>query len=110
MKRCKSNTTSAGRICALLLVVSAPLVQGAQPPVILTATVNVAKGYIARGGANFSPTNVAPTVTLGGTSRTVFSFTNTEVVVEAPSSLPASTYLVTVTNSVPQSGSAYVTV
>jgi len=106
MKRCKFNTTSA----ALLLTLSAPLVSQAQTPVIEDATVNLAKSYISLAGSNFSPTNVAPTVAVGGTSRTVFSFTNTAIVVEVPSTLAAATYLVTVTNSVPHSGSAYVTV
>jgi hypothetical protein len=106
MKRCKLSLTSA----ALLLTLSAPLVSQAQTPVIDDATVNLAKSYIALAGSNFSPTGTAPTVTVGGTSRTVFSFTNTSIVVEVPSSLAAATYLVTVTNSVPQAGSAYVTV
>ena len=110
MKRCQSNTTSAGRMCALLLVLSAPLVSRAQSPVIADATVNLATHYISLAGSNFSPTGVAPTVTVGGTSRTVYSFTNTAMVVEVPSSLASATYQVTVTNSVPQSGSAYVTV
>jgi trimeric autotransporter adhesin len=106
MNRCKFNTTSA----ALLLILSAPLVSQAQTPVIVDATVNLAKSYIALAGSNFSPTGVAPTVTVGGTSRTVFSFTNTAIVVEVPSTLAAATYLVSVTNSVPKSGSAYVAV
>jgi hypothetical protein len=106
MKRCKFNTTSA----ALLLILSTPLVSRAQTPVIEDATVNLAKSYIALAGSNFSSTGVAPTVTVGGTSRTVYSFTNTAIVVELPSTLAAATYLATVTNSVPHSGSAYVTV
>lgn len=40
----------------------------------------------------------------------MFSFTKTQLVVDVPSSLAAATYLVTVANSVPKSGSAYVTV
>src|ERR1700722_19238524 len=106
MKHCKLNTTAA----ALLLILSAPLLSQAQTPVIEKATVNLAKSYISLAGSHFSPTGVAPTVTVGGTSRTVYSFTNTAIVVEVPSSLAAATYLVTVTNSVAHSGSAYVTV
>jgi hypothetical protein len=100
----KFDTTSA----VLLLILSAPLVSQAQTPVIEDATVNLAQSYISLAGSNFSPTSVAPTVTVGGTSRTVYSFTNTVLVVEVPSTLAAATYLVTVTNSVPHSGSAYV--
>jgi hypothetical protein len=110
MKHYKFNTTSAGRFCALLLILSAPFVSQAQTPVIADAAVNLAKGYISLAGSNFSPASVAPTVTVGGTSRTVYSFTNTALVVEVPSSLPAATYLVSVTNSVPKSGSAYVAI
>jgi hypothetical protein len=110
MKRCKFNTTSAGRLCSLLLILSAPFVSQAQTPMIADATVNLAKSNISLAGSNFSPTGVAPTVTVGGTSRTVYSFTNTALVVEVPSSLPAATYLVSITNSVPKSGSAYVAV
>src|ERR1700722_3434012 len=106
MKHCKFNTTSA----ALLLILSAPLVSQAQTPVIENATVNLARSYISLAGSNFSPTGVAPTVTVDGTTRTVFSFTNTAIVVEVPSTLAAATYLVTITNSVPHAGSAYVTV
>ena len=109
-KRCNFNTTSAGQLSILLLILSAPLIGQAQTPVIEDATVNLAKSYITLAGSNFSPTGVAPTVTVGGTSRTVYSFTNTAMVVEVPSTLAAATYLVTVTNSVPHSGSAYVTV
>ena len=105
MKHCKFNTT-----VALLLILSAPLLSRAQTPVIEKATVNLAKSYISLAGSNFSPASVAPTVTVDGTSRTVYSFTNTAIVVEVPSTLAAGTYLATVTNSVPQSGSAYVTV
>jgi len=110
LKRCKFNTTSARRFCALLLILFAPLLSKAQTPVIADATVNLAKSYISLAGSNFSPTSVPPTVTVGGTSHTVFSFSNTALVVEVPSNLAAATYLVTVTNSVPHSGSAYVTV
>jgi hypothetical protein len=106
MQNCKSNTTSA----ALLLILSAPLASRAQTPVVDDATVNLTKSYVALAGSNFSPTGAAPTATVGGTSRTVYSFTNTTMVVEVPSTLAAATYLVTVTNSVPKSGSAYVTV
>ena len=106
MKLCKLNTTSA----ALLLTLSAPLVSRAQTPVIENATVNLAKSYISLAGSNFSPIGVAPTVTVGGTSRTVYSFTDSQIIVEVPSTLAAATYLATVTNSVPHSGSAYVTV
>jgi hypothetical protein len=101
------------KLCKLwptLLIVAVPLVSRAQTPVIADATVDLAKSYIALAGSNFSPTGVAPTVTVGGTSRTVFSFTNTAILVEVPSTLAAATYLMTVTNSVPQAGSAYVTV
>lgn len=110
MKRHEFNTKCAGLSCTLLLILSAPLVSQAQTPVIADATVNLAKSYIALAGSNFSPTGKAPTVTVGGTARTVFSFTNTAIVVEVPSTLAAATYLVSVTNSVPKSGSAYVTV
>jgi hypothetical protein len=109
MKRSKLNTT-AGLSCTLLLIISAPLVSHAQTPVIADATVNLAKSYIGLAGSNFSPTGAAPTATVGGTSRTVYSFTNTAIVIEVPSTLAAATYLVTVTNSVPAAGSAYVTV
>jgi trimeric autotransporter adhesin len=87
-----------------------PLISRAQTPVINHATVDLAQSYISLVGSNFSPTGVAPTVTLGGTSRTVYSFTNTSMAVEVPSTLAAATYLVTVTNSVPHAGSAYVAV
>jgi trimeric autotransporter adhesin len=106
VKRRKLSLTSA----ALLLIISAPLVSHAQTPVIEDATVNLAKSYISLAGSNFSPTGVAPTVTVGGTSHTVHSFTNTAMVVDVPSSLAAATYLVTVTNSVPHSGATNVTV
>ena len=94
----------------LFLILAVPLVFQAQTPVIEDATVNLARSYIALAGSNFSPTGVAPSVLVGGVSRTVFSFTNTAIVVEVPSSLAAASYLTTVTNSVPVSGSAYVTV
>src|SRR5580698_6809022 len=110
MKPCKLNATSARRICTLLLILSAPLVSQAQTPVISDATVNLAKSYISLAGSNFSPSGVAPTVTVGGTPRTVYSFTNTAIVVEVPSTLASATYRVNVTNSVPHSASAYVTV
>jgi hypothetical protein len=100
----------AWKFKTLLLILSAPLIGQAQTPVIEDATVNLAKSYISLAGSNFSPTSIAPTVTVGGTSRTVYSFTNTAIVVEVPSALAAATYLVTVTNSLPHSGSAYVTV
>jgi hypothetical protein len=106
----KSNTAYIGRICTLLLSLSAPLVSRAQTPVIVEATVNPAKGYIALAGTNFSPTNVKPTVSLGGNSLTVFSFTNTKVVAVTPASLAAGTYLVILTNSASLSVPAYVTV
>ncbi len=98
------------KFTSLLPILFAPLASPAQTPVIADATVNLAKSYIALAGLNFSPTGVAPAVTVGGTSRTVYSFTNTSIVLEVPSTLAAATYLVTVTNSVPQAGSAYVTV
>jgi hypothetical protein len=97
-------------MCILLLIVSAPVVSRAQTPVIDHATVDLAKSYISLAGSNFSPTGVAPTVTVGGTSRSVYSFTNTTMLIEVPKTLAAATYLVTVTNSVPHSGSAYATV
>ena len=50
----------------LLLILFAPLVGWAQTPVIEDATVNLTKSYIALAGLNFSPTGVAPTVTVGG--------------------------------------------
>ena len=110
MKSYKFNTTSFGRFRTLLPILCVPLVSQAQTPVIQHATVNLAKGAISLAGANFSPSGAAPTVAVGGTSRTVYSFTNTALVVEVPSNLSAATYLVSVTNSVPHSGSAYVTV
>src|SRR5271156_6009799 len=110
MMRCKVNPTSTRPVCTLLLMLSAPLVSQAQKPVIVDATVNLAKSYISLAGSNFSPTGVAPTVTVGGTSRTVYSFTDSQLVVEVPSTLAAATYLATVTNSVPHSGSAYAAV
>jgi hypothetical protein len=94
----------------LLLILSAPLISQGQTPVIKDATVNLAKGHITLAGSNFDPSGVAPTVTVGGTSRTVYSFTESQIVVEVPSTLAAATYLVSVTNSVAHSGSAYVTV
>jgi hypothetical protein len=106
MKHCKFDTPST----ALLLILSAPLVGQAQTPVIENATVNLAKSYISLAGSNFSPASVAPTVAVGGTSRTVYSFTNTVIVVEVPSTLATATYLVSVTNSLAHSGSAYVAV
>ncbi len=104
------NFNSTGQISRLLLILCTPLISQAQTPTIDHATVHLAKSYISLAGSNFSPTGVAPTVTLGGTSRTVFSFTNTAIVVDVPSSLAAATYLVSVTNSAPHSGSAYVAV
>jgi hypothetical protein len=109
-KRCNFNTTSAGQVLILLLILSMPLISQAQTPVIEHATANVAQSYISLVGSNFSPTGVAPTVMVGGTSRTVFSFTNISMVVDVPSTLAPATYLVTVTNSIPHSGSAYVAV
>ncbi len=110
MDRSKFNTTSAGPICVLLLILSSPLVSQAQTPVIADATVNLASSYVVLAGSNFSPTGIAPTVTVGGASRTVYSFADADIVVGVPSTLPAATYLVTVTNSVPHAASAYVTV
>jgi hypothetical protein len=115
MRSCKFNTTSAGRMCVLSLIFFAPiiftpLIGQAQTPVIADATVNISQGYITLAGSNFSPAGLAPTVTLLGVSRALFSFTDTRLVVEVSPSLPAATYLVTVTNSLPHAGSAYVTV
>jgi len=93
-----------------LLILLMPLISRAQTPVIDGATVNLAKGYIALVGLNFSPTGAAPTATVGGSSRTVYSFTNELMVVDVPTTSAAATYLVTVTNSVPHAGSAYVSV
>jgi hypothetical protein len=109
-KRCNFNTTSAGQLLILLLILLMPLISQAQTPVVDHATVDLAKSYISLGGSNFSPTGIAPKVTVGETSRTVYSFTNTSITVEVPSNLAAATYLVTVTNSVPHAGSAYVAV
>jgi hypothetical protein len=109
MKRSKFTTLS-GQMCTLLLILSPPLVSQTLTPVIDHATVDLSKSYISLAGSNFSPTGVAPTVSVGGASRTVYSFTNTALVVEVPSTLAAATYLVTITNSVPHSGSAYVAV
>ena len=91
MNHFKFNTASA----ALLLMLSAPFASQAQTPVISNAQANVARGYIAVAGANFSPTGAAPTVTVGGISSTVFSFTDTLVVVGVPLTLAAASYLVT---------------
>ncbi len=110
MNFAKFNTTSAGRFRILLLILSAPLVSQAQTPAINDATVDLAKGHITLAGSNFDPSGVAPTVTVGGTSRTLYSFTNTQIVVDVPTTLAAATYLVSVTNSAAHSGSAYVTV
>ncbi len=93
-----------------MLILTAPLVCQAQTPAIEGATVNLAKGAMTLSGSNFSPAGVAPTVTVGGASSTVSSFTNTTIVVEVPSTLAAGTYLVSVTNSIRPSVSAYVTV
>ncbi len=90
MKHRKLKTASA----ALLLILSSPLPSQAQTPVISNAQANVARGYIAVAGANFSPTGAAPTVTVGGISSTVFSSTDT-LVVEVPLTLAAASYLVT---------------
>jgi hypothetical protein len=110
MNFAKFNTTSARRFHVLLLILSAPLISQGQTPVIKDATVNLAKGHITLAGSNFDPSGVAPTVTVGGTSHTVYSFTESQIVVEVPSTLAAATYLVNVTNSAAHSGSAYVTV
>jgi hypothetical protein len=110
MKHCKLSTLLAGHIGILLLILSAPLVSQAQTPVIDDATVNLTAGSLTLAGSNFSPSGAAPTVTLGGTSRTVSSFTNTSIVAAVPTTLAIGSYLVTVTNSVPQSASADVTV
>jgi hypothetical protein len=110
MKCCNFNSLPSGRLCILLLILVAPLVSQAQTPVINDAVVNLTAGQITLSGSNFSPNGVAPTVTVGGTSSTVNSFTNTTIVVEVPSTLAAATYLVSVTNSFRPSGSAYVTV
>jgi hypothetical protein len=110
LKHCKLNTSSAGRIGILLLILSVPLVSQAQTPVIDDATVNLTTGKMTLAGSNFSPTGVAPTVTVGGTSETVASFSNTSIVVDVSTTLAAGTYLATVTNSVPAAGSADVTV
>ena len=69
MKRSKFSTTIAGQMCTLLLILSAPLVSQAQTPVIDHATVDLAKRYISLAGSNFSPTGVAPTVSVGAGSR-----------------------------------------
>ncbi len=110
MKFGKFNTTAAGRVGILLLILCTPLVSQAQTPAINDATVDLAKGHITLAGSNFDPSGVAPTVTVGGTSRTLYSFTNTQIVVDVPTTLAAATYLVSVTNSAAHSGSAYVTV
>jgi hypothetical protein len=109
-KRSNFNSTSAGHFLIPLLILLLPLISRAQTPLIQGASVNLAKRYIALAGSNFSPSGVAPTVVVGGSSRTVSSFTNTLMVVEVPSTLAEGTYLVTVTNSVPHAGSAYVAV
>jgi hypothetical protein len=108
--RSKINMTSAGRFSALLLILSAPLASQAQTPVIYDIGVNLPSGWIAVNGSNFSPTGVSPKVAVAGALRTLYSFTNLQVVVEVPSTLPANTYTVTVTNSVPLTVSAYMTV
>jgi hypothetical protein len=56
MKHCKLSTSSAGRIGALLLVLSLPLVSQAQTPVVDDATVNLTAGTLTLAGSNFSPT------------------------------------------------------
>ncbi len=99
-----------GQLLVPFLIFLMPLISRAQTPVIDHATVNLAQSYLALAGSNFSPNSVAPKVTVGGTRRTVYSFTNTSMVVEVPPTLAAATYLVTVTNSVPHAGSAYVAV
>jgi len=98
------------RLFPFLMIFSLPLATLAQTPVIRASTVNLAKRYMSLAGSNFSPSGAAPTVTVGGISRTVYSFTDASIIVGVPATLAAATYLVTVTNSVAKAGSAYAAV
>jgi hypothetical protein len=95
----------AGPVLAAL----SPLVQAAAAPAIASVAVNTVNSQMTIDGQNFSPANLAPTVSMAGTSLTVLSFGNTVVVASLPASFGAGSYSLTVTNSNSESGSFSVT-
>lgn len=81
----------------------------ATAPIIFSAVVNTTNNRITINGANFSPSGLAPTVVFATTTLTVLSFTNHSAVARLPAGFAAGSYSLTITNSVPQTGTFGVT-
>jgi len=95
--------------CFMLVFVAGSAALAATGVSIYSAVVNSAGSRITITGQDFSPAGVAPTVALAHTSLSLVSFTNSTIVASLPAGFKGS-YLVSVTNSVPQSGTFSVTI
>ena len=69
-------------------------------PTITSVTVDYNNSRITVAGSNFSPTGGAPTISLSGSSLSLVSFSNIQIVANIPSGLQAGTYSLVVANSV----------
>jgi len=81
----------------------------ATTPIIFSAAVNTTNNRITITGSNFSPSGLAPTVVFAHTTLALVSFTNQKLVATLPAGFAAGSYSLTVTNSVPQTGTFGVT-
>jgi hypothetical protein len=71
----------------------------ASAPVVISASTNSALTQLTIAGSGFSPNSTTPTVSLGGVSLSLASFTDTQIVAVLPTNEPAGSYSLSVTET-----------
>jgi IPT/TIG domain len=86
-------------IAVLVFAFSAPCMFGATESrlVVNTGMINYQTNQVTLNGSGFEPTKEAPTVVFGGTTLTLVSASNDQVVAKLPAGLAAGTFSITLT-------------
>jgi hypothetical protein len=86
-------------IAVLVLAFSAPCVFGAtvSGPVVNNGTINYQTNQVTLNGSGFQPTKDVPTVVFSGTTLSLVSVSNVQVVAKLPAGLAAGTFSITLT-------------
>src|ERR1017187_745536 len=106
----KARTLSSWRLFAsLAALLTVGLSAASTAPAIYSTVLKKSNNQITITGNNFSPSGLAPTVFSAHAPLALVSFTNQTIVAQLPAGFAAGSYSLSVTNSVPQTGTFSVT-
>jgi|ERR1022692_2848284 hypothetical protein len=106
----KARTLSSWRLFAsLAALLTVGLSAASTAPAIYRTVLKKSNNQITITGNNFSPSGLAPTVVFAHAPLALVSFTNQTIVAQLPAGFAAGSYSLSVTNSVPQTGTFSVT-